>query len=136
MNRKYLVLQIVILVLIITTGCNANNKVDSEYTKFRESYIKATEFIEEADDYLVAVNKMDSDVVETELENMQKHIDLIQASDKDADIVENLKTYYDGVQFLLYAHDNYNNLTIEEKQKVYDEALYASTTRDEFINVE
>ena len=134
--RKYAIL-LTVLTFIIMTGCNINSKTDTEYSKFKDSYLKATEFTELGNDYLVAVNKMDSELIEEELEKMNKQIDAIQSeSDYAIGIKENLVIYYDSLNFLLYAHKNYDRLTIEEKQRVYTESSIVTDARDDFTNGE
>ena len=134
-NRKLLLIPILIPILIllcISVGCK-ESEFDSNYKKFKESYILATEFVEIDDDSLETIKKMDVNAVETELKTMKEAMDKMDTESKSKDeegIYGNVKNYYEGVEFLVYAAKNIDELSIDERRKVYIEAILASMNRD------
>lgn len=134
-NRKLLLIPILIPILIllcISVGCK-ESEFDSNYMKFIESYILATEFVEKDDDSLETIKKMDINAVETELKKMKEAMDKMYTESKSKDekgIYGNVENYYNGVEFLVYAAKNIDKLSIDERRKVYIEAILASMNRD------
>ena len=133
--KNKIVYLMIFFILFISMGCTnkPSDEFVSAYEQFEVSYIKATYFVELGNNYLLAVEQMDSELVENELKNMKALMDSI-STELDTEVAEglygNIKTNYAGLEFLLYANTNYKNLTIEEKQRVYNECLLADTTRE------
>lgn len=129
-SKKLLVISILIL-LCFLVGC-VDREFDSNYQKFKESYILATDFVEKGNDPLKALKSMDINVVEAELSKMKKVMNKMSTklnAKTEELIYGNVERDYKGVEFLLEAAKDFENLSIEEKQMVYVEAELASMNR-------
>ena len=131
MKKNIVILILILLIVIALTGCS-DSVFDSEYKEFKESYVLSTSFVEEDNDSLKAIKKMDICMVESELKNMKVSMEKIAgrlSSKTEQGIYGNLETYYQGLEFLVYAAKNIDQLTIEEKRKVYGKALFVINNR-------
>ena len=121
----------ILILLCLLIGC-ADSEYDSSYKQFKESYILATNFIEKDNDSLKALKKMDISTVETELKKMKVAMDKMSSktnSKTEKGIYGNVKRYYESVEFLLYAAKNADNLSVDEKRRVNNEAVIVSMNR-------
>jgi uncharacterized lipoprotein YehR (DUF1307 family) len=126
-----------ILVFCFLVGCG-DSEFDSNYEIFKESYVLATDFVGKEDDSLKAIKDMDIKVVEVELKRMKEAMDNMNTESKSKDekgIYGNVKNYYQGIEFLLYAAKNIDELSTDEKRKVYTESILASMNRDKLGGV-
>ena len=132
MKNKKLTLITILILLCFLVGC-ANSEFDSSYKQFKESYILATDFLEKDNDSLKSLKKMDINTVKTELNKMKEAMDKMNAtsnSKSEKGINDNVKRYYQSVEFLLYGAKNVENLSVDEKRKVYTEAVLVLMNRE------
>lgn len=126
--KKRRLLNITILILIcLLTSC-ANNEFNTNYKHFKESYVLATDFVEKDNDSLKALKKMDITAVEAELKKMEEIMDKMDTESKSKNeegIYDNVKSFYQEVEFLLYAAKNIETLSTDEKIKVDTKILLA-----------
>ncbi len=130
MKKKILIVMTFVL-LYFLVGCTSS-KFDSNYKQFKESYIEATNFVEKDNDSLKVLKKMNVTTIETELKKMKECMDemSITLNSKIEDgIYGNVKSYYKGIEFLLYAAKNFEKLSTDEKIKVDTEVLLAIMNR-------
>lgn len=138
MRKNIIILILISLVAITLTSCS-NSEFDSEYKKFKESYVIATSFVEEDNDSLKAIQKMDIEIVELGLKNMKDSMDRISNglnSKTEQGIYGNLESYYNNLEFLLYAAKNIDQLTIEEKLKADIKVISTTSNRNSIIRGE
>lgn len=131
MKNKVLLFSSILLLTYLLVGCTSS-KFDSKYKQFKESYILATNFVEKDNDSFKALKKIDLNSFEVELEKMKGAMDnmIDKSNSKDEnEILGNLKNYYQGLEFLLYANKNFDKLTMEERIKVDTEVIFASMNR-------
>ena len=131
MKNKVFFLLTLFLLISLSVGC-ISKEFDSNYKQFKESYILATDFLDSDKDSLKALKNMDLDSFENELKKMKETMDSMSTetnSKGEKGIYGNVKNYYEGLEFLLYANKNFDKLTTEEKRKVYVEAIFASMNR-------
>lgn len=130
--KKIKILLCILAALSLQVGCR-RSEFDANYRQFNESYILATDFLENSNDYLKELNNINIDNVEKELKKMKEFIDKMSIDSKSKNekrLLENVTSYYQEVKYLLYAAQNYNKLTVEEKRKVYIMADLATLNRD------
>lgn len=135
MRKDIVILSLILLIVITFTGCS-DSVFDSEYKKFKESYVLSTSFVEADNDSLKALKKMDIDMVESELKNMKTSMENISSelsSQTSQGIYENLENYYEDLEFLVYAAKNIDYLTIEEKRKVFISVTSTTINRKSII---
>jgi hypothetical protein len=131
-NKIFLMILLIIMVCFLS-GCT-DNKFDSSYKQFKEAYILATNFIGRDNDVLITLKSMDVNITESQLKKMKEAMDNmnIEANSKsEKGIYGNVKTYYQGVEFLLYAYKNIDKLTIDEKIQVQSEVVTALMNRED-----
>lgn len=138
MKKNNMKLIFVLLIALTLLGCS-DNVFNTEYKKFKDSYMLSTSFIEEDNDTLKALEKMDIEKVESELKNMKTTMEKMAGSINtkiEEGIYGNVENYYEDIEFLVYAAKNIEKLTTEEKRKVYIADISISTTRDSIIEGE
>ncbi len=129
--KKKLLIAIVFVLLNSIVGCTSD-KFDSYYKQFKESYIVATNFVEKDNDSLKVLKKMNVTTVETELKKMKEYMDEMSTmlnSKIENGVYNNVKSYYQGIDFLLYAAKNNDTLSTDDKIKVDAEVLSAIMNR-------
>ncbi len=134
MKKMKLLSILFIIVYFFLTGC-ANSEYNNNYNQFNESYVVATEFVDKDKDVLKILDKIDINNLTIEMNKMKKAMDQMNTSansDREKGLYGNVRTYYQGLEFLLYAAQNKNNLTLDEKMKVGLEIDLASMNRKEF----
>jgi uncharacterized protein YpmB len=132
MKKKALLMITIFLMIFLLARCT-NSQFDSSYEKFKESYILATDFVEEDNDSLKALEKMDSDLVESELKKMKDAMDIMSmelTSNNEKGIYENVKGYYQRLEFLLHTYENIDTLSIDEKLDVDTEIIIVIMNRE------
>lgn len=133
MKNKILLWISFILLISFSTGC-VSKKFDANYKQFKDSYVQATDFVDTVNDSLKALKNMDPNVVETKLKEMKVAMDNMSNELNSRDekgIYGNVQSYYQYLEFLLYAHKNFDKLSIEEKGKVYIDASLVSDFRED-----
>jgi PBP1b-binding outer membrane lipoprotein LpoB len=138
MKKDKIKLIFVLLIALTLFGCS-DNVFSTEYEKFKDSYMLSTSFIEEDNDTLKVLEKMDIEKVESELKNMKTAMEKMAGSINtkiEEGIYGNVENYYEDIEFLVYASKNIEKLTIEEKKKVFAAEISISTTRYSIIEGE
>lgn len=138
MKNKILPIMIFMLLLSLTVACGTS-EFDQNYQKFKESYMVATDFVENDGDSLEDLKQMDLDLFESELKKMKEAMDgmrpLVDSKYKEA-VYSNVENYYQRLEFLLYAYKNMENLTVKQKGRVYSVMYLVSQTRESIENGE
>lgn len=138
MSRRKSILLFLFLFTYFISGCE-NKNINAEYQQFNESFMRATDFVEEDRDPLVAIKYLDAKLVETELGNMQEvlhklSINLNTVNEKG--IYANLQNSYKRIEFLLGVAKRNEALTLEEKIKVGRELSFVGLDRKEIMKEE
>lgn len=108
---------IAIGVIIFLVGCS-NSEFYSNYDKFTDAYLIATDFVNTDNDTLEALKKMDTELVITELKEMKKYMDAMSeelSSEDDNGFYFNATTYYDSLNSMLNYYQNFEKLTLDER---------------------
>lgn len=132
MIKRRFFLLLFLMLLFLLAGC-VESEYQSNYKNFKESYILATNFLENEKDPLKALEKVDISMLESELENMKTAMEKMEdekESKTEKGIYGNVKIYYESIEFLLYAAKNIDNLSIDERGRVYTEAVIILLNRD------
>lgn len=131
MNNKKILVILLLVFLSILVGCTSN-KFSSNYNQFKDTYIIATDFIEKDTNYLKALKKIDINNFEIELKKMSESMDNMNneaKSKNEKGIYDNVKKYYKGLEYMLYAAKKPDNLTFDEKADLYTEVIILKTNR-------
>jgi hypothetical protein len=126
---------VLILLCVLLFGCSdKDNSFRSSAIEFRDSYIKATDFFDlNTQDSFKALEQIDSDLVESELNKMDNSLSAMSKDIETKDQKElytQLKSDYEDLQYLLSVHDNLNNLSTDEKIDVGNKLTYIFINRD------
>ncbi len=123
-----------IMILSFGVGGCSNSQIESNYSNFKESYILTTDFVDKDNDYLEALKKVDMNILEAEIKKMKEFMDEMNIntnSNEEQGIYNNVKLWYEQVEFLYHAAKDVDELTTEEKRRVYTECTSAKLTRSE-----
>lgn len=133
MMRKLMFLVLVFYIGLLFTGCNDNSEFKSAYEQFWDSYYKATSFYELDEDRFEALKKMDPDIVETELNNMKKVLDVLSnkmETEREKSTYADLEIVYNDLSYLFNVHNNIDGLDDDEKMDVENKLVEVSIYRD------
>ena len=135
-KTKYSLFLITFIMLLLLTlwGCSkTSSQFNDNYEQFKQSYLVATEFVEKDNDLLKALGYIDVNSMSKEMETMKKSLEQMNTSLNTKDekgIYSNVTSYYQELEYILYAAKNKDNLTTDEKRKAFESAFSASMTRD------
>ncbi|ODM26158.1 hypothetical protein [Acetivibrio mesophilus] len=138
MKNKILPIILLMIILSLTVACGTS-EFDENYQRFKESYIIATEFVENDGDSLENLKEMDLDLFESELKKMKEAMDSMRPladSKYKEGVYSNVENYYERLEFLLYAYKNMENLTVKQKGRVYSVMYLVSQSRENIKNGE
>ncbi len=128
-----LVLQLIILIF---TGCT-NNKIDSEYREFKESYMSATGFVDftgKNTSSLEALKKMDVNIVKEEMKKMRLIMNEMQKqanSKHEKDLCKTTEQLYQDVEIMLDDYGNLDKLSLDDKLNLDAHFVLAKVSRDD-----
>ena len=135
MNSKFKkTFAIFILIIIITfSGCS-NGEYKTFKDNFNKSYINVISKVDEKDS-LTILKKMKSLEITNEIKEMKELIDNIkpkvpQNEEKD---FKNINKKYEGLALLSKSGTDWDKMTFEDQQKVFDELGFIGYERKQLI---
>jgi hypothetical protein len=127
-------LVIFVISILIIGGCSRdNNQFYDNYEQFKNSFMVATDFIENDKDLERALSTIDYEQMNKEMEKMKKSYDQMGSllkTDREKGIYGNVTSYYQEVEFIEYAAKNFNNLTIDQKRELGLNAISIKSDRE------
>lgn len=120
MNKR-LKLLFNIIIICLLMGCS-DNRFETNYLKLKESYLLATDFLENDTDSINALKTINYNITESELTKMRTAMESMsteQNTNNQKGTYNNVKKYCEHVEFLLYAAKNIENLSFDEKGMIY-----------------
>lgn len=137
-KKSFLIVILFLLTMFFLTGCG-KSQVDEDYNQFKQSYLVATEFIDKDNNLEKALKTIDYNQMNIEMEKMKKARDemsVLLSTDREKGLYSNVSTFYQDVEYIVYASKNFKNLTIEEKRKLLMTAISIKGDRDEMLKGE
>lgn len=134
MKRKILMILTMVVIISIITGCS-NNEFRATYKKFNESYLLATNFVDQGNNTIERLQAIDESVIKTELIKMKEYIDFMNSEKKAKEenlAYRNSKNYYQDLEDLIAIIEDLadkDKVSEEEEFKVFSEISSISEAR-------
>lgn len=130
-NIKLGVFCVIVLISFISlVGCE-NKEFVKDYTEYKKLYVEVVnEFVPNDSDY--ELEKLNEPPIMEKLEQMDKIVKKMSnnaSTKREKQMLSNALQLNEGLQFLKYAANNKDNLTLDERRKRSGEVLSAKMNR-------
>lgn len=134
-SAKYII--IIIIISFILAGCS-NSEFYNDYESFKSSYLKVTDVLDPKNP-LTSIEKLNTEPILMELQKLKSIVSNMkeEASTKyEKATLRNISSDYEGLEFLLYATKNIDNLSEDERGRIASEITSIQMHRSSIIGDE
>jgi hypothetical protein len=129
-NMKNFIVLLIFFIVSLLGGCTSS-QFNKEYDSFKTSYLKVTEVLDVREPF-VSIEKLTKDPIKKELDDMQSLVTKMNKeslSNSEKRMFDNVSQYYNGLKFLLYAANNKDKLSEDERGRIATELTLMSMHR-------